>query len=801
MKQAGRATVLALLQVLVALQLLAVFGELLRPGRALTGRDIAEYQVPLRATLAQLAGQGLPEWNPLTQGGQPLLSDPSYAAFYPLNWLVLVLAPHVVLSILAAVHAALAAFGARRLAKALGCREAIALLAATGYASGGLFVSLLHAQPMLPAMAWLPWLLTAADRLVERAGSPGKRGPAILQTALFYALIALAGEPATLLAATLSVALLALTRRPAQALWPASAGLLGLGLAAVQLVPAAARLLASPRAGGLTWEQASRWSMQPIRLVELVFPRLLGDPARMREGLYYGWGIHDFDFPYLLVLTPGLSLVVLGFAGLLARGLPRRRFWALLAISGVLLACGRHTPGFRWAFDHLPGLATNRYPEKFFLLTFVALVFAGACALERLLARREAGAREATELPLALALVAGALVALLGGIALAAPGALDDFLVAHRGLAPAPEVLERARSLYRSELLLAFAVATALAAILALARFRQRPSSTTLIALLWLLTAGELTRLSGALVATVPASLYLEPPPLARAAASKGATRFWSTADIDPRPELYLRGERSSNWLAETRLARLDPSVGVLWGFRYALSVDFALTLTPPARRARLELERLWRERRRDLVHRLLGAWSVDTILVRRGPRELFLASRAGEETPLLPATLAANPRALPWARTVPVASLHPDGDAALAAAIATGLPLGEREFLVTGERGAELRFDPAARVVAAREAGDRIEVEVAARGPALLVVATTHDPGWSAARGGEALSVLQSGAGYLAVPLPPGGGTVRLVYRDPWLRPGAAVSGAALVALLGLAFARRRPKPAPAAP
>lgn len=113
----------------------------------------------------------------------------------------------------------------------------------------------------------------------------------------------------------------------------------------------------------------------------------------------------------------------------------------------------------------------------------------------------------------------------------------------------------------------------------------------------------------------------------------------------------------------------------------------------------------------------------------------------------------------------------------------------------------AELRFDPAARVVAAREAGDRIEVEVAARGPALLVVATTHDPGWSAARGGEALSVLQSGAGYLAVPLPPGGGTVRLVYRDPWLRPGAAVSGAALVALLGLAFARRRPKPAPAAP
>lgn len=793
----------ALPALLLAAQLAAVFGALLDPGRALATRDLPQFHLPLRASLAAALGagaEGVPEWNPAIQGGQPLASDPSYSLFYPPTWLVLLRPAPEALGWIVLLHVALAAAGAYRLTRRLGCRPESALLAASGFAGGGAFVSLVHAYTLLPATAWLPWAIDAADRARLAPDWRAACRP-VAATAAVIALVALNGEPATLLATALAVVATATLGRPVRPLRALAAGALAIALAAIQLLPALARLAASARGDGLELERAARWSMSPLRLAELVLPRLFGDPARLDEGLYFGWGIHDLDYPYLLLLTPGLALVVIGFAALATRPLPRRALWATLLLGGVLLALGRHTPLFALAAEVVPGLAAVRYPEKFFLLTHAALAFAGALGWERLLAARARGERSEAELPLALAALALALATAFAAAVHLAPERVEDFVVAHAGLAPTAEALARAVDLYRADARAALAIALGLTALLGALRASARLPARAALLAAWGLLAAELLRLTPGLVGTLPAAVYREPPALARALVARAPLRLWSSADVDLRPELVLRGDGRPPNSQRARIERLDPSVGVLWGFRYALSVDFALTLTPPARRARLELERLWRERRRDLVHRLLGAWSVDTILVRRGPRELFLASRAGEETPLLPATLAANPRALPWARTVPVASLHPDGDAALAAAIATGLPLGEREFLVTGERGAELRFDPAARVVAAREAGDRIEVEVAARGPALLVVATTHDPGWSAARGGEALSVLQSGAGYLAVPLPPGGGTVRLVYRDPWLRPGAAVSGAALVALLGLAFARRRPKPAPAAP
>jgi hypothetical protein len=615
-------------------------------------------------------------------------------------------------------------------------------------------------------------------------------------TAAVVAAVALNGEPATLLVAAAAVVATATVRLPSHPLRALAAGAVAFLLAAVQLVPALARLADSARAGGLGWEQAARWSMSPLRLLELVLPRLLGDPARLDEGLYFGWGLHDLDFPYLLLLTPGLPVLVLGVAAIVSGGVPRRALWGVLATGGLLLALGRHAPALALAFDAIPGLSSVRYPEKFFLLTYGALVFAGALGWERALSARERGARGVHDLPLALAALAAALAALGTAAVLFLPGRIEDFLAAHAGLSPSAESLARAMTLYRHDMLVSLALAAALVALLAAMRFGVRGASTAFAGIAWCLLAAELVRLTSPLVATLPADALVSPPPLAREVVARGAFRVWSSADLDRRAEIVLRDEGSPGQrMLRTRIARLDPSIGVLWGLRYALSVDFALTLTPPGRRARVELERLWRAGERTLVHRLLGAWSVDTILVRRGPQELFAAARAGEDPPR-PATIAGNPFTLPWARVVPVASLFPDGGTALDAALAQGLDVGRREFLVTGESGSEIRFDPDAAVVSVADGGDRVRVEVAARGPSLLVIASTYDPGWRAEIAGEPLAVLESGLGYLAVPLPPEGGVVELVYGDPWGRRGALLSLAGLGALALLAawsVARRR--------
>ena len=85
-------------------------------------------------------------------------------------------------------------------------------------------------------------------------------------------------------------------------------------LAAVQWLPAAVRFAGSPRAGGLVSGRATVWSAPPARLVELVFPRFFGDPMRDFEGLFFGWNLHDRDFPYVASLYPGLLLTVLAIA-------------------------------------------------------------------------------------------------------------------------------------------------------------------------------------------------------------------------------------------------------------------------------------------------------------------------------------------------------------------------------------------------------------------------------------------------------------------------------------------------------
>ena len=73
---------------LAAAWVASLLSPLLSPQRALGNRDIAEFHLPLRFAFRELATFGLPLWNPWVHGGQPLLSNPNYGAFYPPSWLV-----------------------------------------------------------------------------------------------------------------------------------------------------------------------------------------------------------------------------------------------------------------------------------------------------------------------------------------------------------------------------------------------------------------------------------------------------------------------------------------------------------------------------------------------------------------------------------------------------------------------------------------------------------------------------------------------------------------------------------------
>jgi hypothetical protein len=94
---------------------------------------------------------------------------------------------------------------------------------------------------------------------------------------------------------------------------------------------------------------------------------------------------------------------------------------------------------------------------------------------------------------------------------------------------------------------------------------------------------------------------------------------------------------------------------------------------------------------------------------------------------------------------------------------------------------------DGDARPVSQRE--DRLDFEVKAKGPALLVVAMTYYPGWEATVDGLPARILRADYAFLAVPLPAGAREVTLVYRPTSFRAGLALSALGLVALFLLAM------------
>jgi hypothetical protein len=763
---------------------LSLLGPLLSPQRALGNRDIAAFHFPLRFAFRELSAFGLPLWNPWLHGGQPLLSNPSYGAFYPPGWLVFAVPPYYAMSLLALLHVAVAFAGAWRLARRLGCGRGAAALAGIGYSGCGAFLSQLSAFTMFLGFAWLPWLLAWADEALRAPRGERWWRPALLAGGVL-GLQLLNGEPAVVFMS--GVALLALAVSAAGAgrrVQPFLRVLLpfafALAVAAVQLVPTLGRLADSPRSA-LDPRLAMSWSMPPQRLAEIFLPRFYGDPARVSEGLFFGGGISDGHYPYVESLYPGLLLAVLGVAALLRAGIPRRAAWALILGAGVFLAVGRHNPLYAGVRRLVPPLAVLRYPERFAILAMLALVVAGCLGWQRLLDERQAGRHEAASFPLALALAVLAVTASLAAVLLWAPAAASTVLT----VAGAPYLSNPAALPYlRAESGAAMATAGAVAALLGLCRWRRTPRQwLSLLAVL--LLAVDLRHYGRRLVRTVPAAVYQIPPPLA-ASLLPARDRVFATpeagTDLSP-AKVANQADRTSLYIA-----RLTPYSGLLWRIPYAFDVDYDLMLTHWAQASDEILQHEWLEPARSF--RYLGAWNVRTLLTARRIAE---QPPAGSDPVLIGLSRLENPHVLPRFRFVPRVTFHPDLTAAVAAARASSWGLGREEHGVRpGLPAQTLVYTQPPRLLESADEGGRVRLRYRAEKGAFFVAAMTFDEGWRARLDGAPVAVYPTAACQIGVELPPGEHRLVLEYRDPFVPVGAAVSLLAL--LLGtLVFRRTR--------
>lgn len=766
---------------------LVVFRTLLDPRRILAAGDLAFLHLPLRTLFRRAVLDGFPWWNTAIHGGQPILSNPNYAAFYPPTWLVLPLPPAAAIHLLILAHVGWAYAGAWRLARHLGCRPATALVAAIGFTLGGAFVSSASMLTLFCGLAWTPWILLWANRALE-PGSPRWRRDAVL-VALGLAAQLLAGDPVNCILSGIALVGLAIDGRlsgNARPLRLAAAIALAIALAGIQLLPTVGRVADSERAGGLEAGVIAHRSMPPVRLLELAVPHPLGDPARIDEELFYGQSVFDEGFPHLVAIYPGLLVFVLAMAGLTLPGVPRRWAWVVMLAAGVLLGLGRHNPLFTAVVPWLPILNRTRYPEEMFLLATTALPFLAALALEVRLSLRSDGETRRWDLATLLCALLAALLAALLGLYLVEPRAVVWLADTLRAV-PLPAGYEdRLATWNRRELLSSLLVATAALALVGSGKLLS--AKRWQVALLVLLAA-DLTWSGWRLLPVAPlAAVETEPAVLAGHPPDRG--RLFTDFALAAEARVPLRYERPGPDQFWHGVDTLEPYIATLWGYDYAFHHDYDLMLTGAARQALDALEEDWKLPYR--AERLLGAWNVGTMALQRPLPEVLRERLGGGAGARL--RVVENPHRLAELRWVPRVEFHPDPASALAAARRDEYRFAERAHWVGGHAGEPSPQQdvagPAPTVEAVRLGWSRLELEPQEAHPPYLQIARTWDAGWRARLDGEPVAVHRTASGQIGLVVPAGARHLELRYFDPTVPAGAALT---LIGLCGVVWLWRR--------
>jgi hypothetical protein len=310
-------------------------------------RDNFSTHYPIKAVSAAAFRAGeIPYWNPFDDGGQPLAGNPNTLTFYPDNFLYLILPAHVAFNLHFLIHLIGGWLAMRALTRSP--------FAAWMLVLSGMAISAMSFYSLITAIALVPFAFLATERR------------SVAQIGLAFGLLALAGEPVTIIATAIACAILVWARPPSGALDARQARpragaltlLLAIPLAVTIALPqivAYAEIARETERGGHGYSAATALaaSLEPKRLLELLAGPLLKPEA-------------PHLFPTLL-----LGIIV-------APALFRRSRYTIVAAVMLFFALGRFNPLVRWAVESFDWLRIARYPEKFALPMCVALIVLAA---------------------------------------------------------------------------------------------------------------------------------------------------------------------------------------------------------------------------------------------------------------------------------------------------------------------------------------------------------------------------------------------------------------------------------------
>ncbi len=332
----------------------------------------------------------IPPWDPYMFGGIAFVGGTHGNIFYPTTWLQWFMPTDTGMNLAFLIHFVIAGLSLYLLARALGASWTGAVVAGLGYELTGIVASLVKPghDGKLFVSALAPFLFLGLWRALRLRKLDGYAIVALI-TGLsilghyqlgYYLLVA--GGLWALWLTFLDPA------GPDRKGWPLRLGgalaavLLGVGIAAIQVLPLLDYIPYSPRAeGGPSggWAYATAYAMPLNELMTTVLPQFNGV-----LGNYWGDNFFKLHTEHV-----GAVIVLLAAFGIGDSRLGRLR-GILLGIAGLflLVSFGGHTPFYRLWYEVMPMMKKVRAPGMaFYLVALITCLFA-AFGTDRLLQGR-----------------------------------------------------------------------------------------------------------------------------------------------------------------------------------------------------------------------------------------------------------------------------------------------------------------------------------------------------------------------------------------------------------------------------
>lgn len=403
----------ALAAVGLAVFVLLLYAPLLFTNRVLASGDIFLYFYPYRDMAADaLAAGQVPLWNPYSFLGVPFLANPQAAVLYPLHWPLSWLSVTGQIAWSATLHTWILGMGGYALLRRWGHSRWAALAAGLVLAGSGFYGGLIGHINQMNGAAWLPWGLFVLAGVETSGGRARLRRAA--QFGLLVALMLLAGHTQTVfinlagIGAWVAWPLIWPWREPLRDRWATVRATvwprlhvyaLGVGLGALlsgaQLLPTLELSALGLRSGGLSYAEASSFSLKSLHLLWTLFP---------------SYGLADLSVAFD---TLGYSEFV-AYVGLIGLGLAACGAWQgrgtgraaglLLAGLGFFLALGRWNPVYYLLYWVVPGFDLFRAPARWMMLYTLGMAILAGVGVDAWRARRQEN-RAGWLLPLAALLL------------------------------------------------------------------------------------------------------------------------------------------------------------------------------------------------------------------------------------------------------------------------------------------------------------------------------------------------------------------------------------------------------------